>query len=323
MKNLELDLNGLYLKTLYKTDIQLINKYTKETLSDLMIYNWVPWWECHKCGRSDYCKYAESHSIYPDKKLEIKCGVATNFIQNYINTIFKDFRTSTPEQKQAYLNTAFHLSQYVHSAEISIGTLSNLDYLSGWGKYAPGLYGFTKDTIEYLTNAHIEMKYIPIFNSKRNLILVEGHSEEIFIKNFRSRDLEVINYEGKSRIDYSKIEFLVKQYQDEGYEVYLQTDKDGKSINQDTEKIRKSGLIKDENIFEFKHDFETAIPLKSLHSILIDNEYISVDIDFKDFEKDIDLKGGIVKYINKKYGISINKRTIAMEISIRLNERSR
>lgn len=117
--------------------------------------------------------------------------------------------------------------------------MSNFDYLSGWGNYAPSLYGFTKDTLEHLTNAHIEMKHLPMFRSKRSVILVEGHSEEIFIRNFKARDLEIINYEGNSRIDYEKIEILVKQHQEKGYEVYLQTDKDGKTTNQRVEKIKK------------------------------------------------------------------------------------
>lgn len=318
--NLELDLSGLYLKTLNELDIRLNDKFTKESLVDLLIYKWVFWLECHKCGKSDYCKYTKPHHVNPDKKAEIKCGVATNFIKNYIETTFEDIKISTPEQKQAFLNTAFHLTQYIQSAEISIGTLSNFDYLSGWGNYAPSLYGFTKDTLEHLTNAHIEMKHLPTFRSKRNVILVEGHSEEIFIRNFKSRDLEIINYEGKARIDYEKIEFLVKQYQEKGYEVYLQTDKDGKITNQQLEKIKKKGLIKEENIFEFEHDFETAIPLEILYNILIDNSYIADNIDFKDFSKDIDLRYGIVKHIEKKYVIRINKRIIANEISIRLNE---
>ncbi len=318
---MELDLRGgVYLKTLNESNITLKNKFTKESLVDLLIYKWVFLIECHKCGKSDYCKYTEPHSVNSNKKAEIKCGVATNFIKNYIEITFEDIKISTPEQKQSFLNTAFHLTQYIQSAEISIGTLSNFDYLRGWGNYAPSLYGFTKDTLDHLTNAHIEMKHLPTFRSKRNVILVEGHSEEIFIRNFKSRDLEIINYEGKARIDYEKIEFLVKQYQEKGYEVYLQTDKDGKTTNQQLEKIKKKGLIKEENIFEFEHDFETAIPLKILYNILIDNSYITDNIDFKDFSKDIDLRYGIVKHIENKYGMSINKRIIANEISMRLNQ---
>ena len=317
---LEVDLKGLYLKTFNKLDIRLNDTYTKESLTAFMILKWVSYIECHKCGRSDYCKYTEPHRVNPDKKAEIKCGVATNFIKNYIETTFEDMTNATQEQKQAFLNTAFHLTQYIQSAEQNIGTLSNLDYLSAWGDFAPSLYGFTKDTLEHLTNAHIEMKHLPMFRSKRSVILVEGHSEEIFIRNFTARDLEIINYEGNSRIDYEKIEFLVKLNQEKGYEVYLQTDKDGKTTNQRVEKIKNSGLIKVENIFEFEHDFETAIPLEILYNILKDNSYIADDTDFEDFSKDIDLRSGIVKHIEKKYGISINKRIVANEISMRLNE---
>ena len=48
------------------------------------------------------------------------------------------------------------------------------------------------------------------------------------------------------------------------------------------EKIKNSGLIKVENIFEFEHDFETAIPLEILYNILKDNSeevlYLLLDL---------------------------------------------
>lgn len=53
---------------------------------------------------------------------------------------------------------------------------------------------------------------------------------------------------------------------------------------------------------------------------MVDNGYIADDTDFEDFSKDIDLRSGIVKHIEKKYEISINKRIVANEISMRLNE---
>lgn len=296
-----------------------VEDFSKDYLIDLMIANWIPYMECHKCGKSDYCKYAEPHGVNPEKKAEIKCGVAQDFIRNYINITFDAIQDLSKEQKQAYLDAAYYLSQYVQSAEINIGTFISEDHLSGWGSYAPALYGFTKQTLEYLDKAHREMKHLEMFKSKKNVILVEGFSEEIFVKSFS--DIEVRNYEGKGRIDFSKIEFLVKDYQEKGYEVYLQTDKDGKPENQNVNKIIKNGLIRKECIFQFKHDFETSIPLKKLYEILRSNEII--DALFEDFEKDLDLKSGIVKHIENKYTVGINKRMIANEISLMINNLSR
>jgi len=57
------------------------------------------------------------------------------------------------------------------------------------------------------------------------------------------------------------------------------------------------------------------------HSILKNNKLI--DDSFEDFEKDIDIRRGIVKYAEDKYGISINKRMIAVEISLAIHQLSR
>lgn len=317
---MEISLDWLYLYTYSdKEKIDLTGLYSENMIIEIMIEKWIPYMECHKCGKSDYCKYVEPHGVNPDKKAEIKCGVGRDFITNYINTTFNSLDGVDDEQKQAYLNAAFYLTEYVQSAEINIGTFINQDYLSGWGTYAPTLYGFTKQTLDYLNKAHKEMKHLEMFRSKKNVILVEGFSEEIFIQNFSQ--IEVVNYEGKGRIDFSKIEFLVKQYQEKGYEVYLQSDLDGSAENQKVNRIIKEGLIKEENIFQFKYDFETSIPPRFFYNILKNNELI--EDEYEDFKKDVDLKRGIVKHVENKYSISINKRMIATEISLMIHKLSR
>lgn len=313
-------LDGLYLYTSSdKEKMNLSGNYSIGMLIELMIEKWIPYMECHKCGKWDYCKYVEPHRINPDKASDIKCGVAQDFITNYINTTFESIKDLEPEKKQAYLNTAFYLSQYVQSAEISIGTFISQDHLEGWGSYAPALYGFTKDTLGYLNKAHSSMKHIEMFKSIKNVILVEGYSEEIFVQNFS--DMKVVNYEGKGRINYSKIEFLVNDYKEKGYEVYLQSDLDGSNENQNIKRIIRESLIKEENVFQFKHDFESAIPVKLFYMILIDNKII--DDTLENFTMGIDLSRGIVKYIENKYSISINKRIIATEISLFMHRYSR
>jgi len=313
-----MNLSGLYILD-GNEKISLDGDYSKDILINKMIDNWVYYMECHKCGKSDYCKYTEPHNVNPHKKAEIQCGVVRDFIRNYVNSTFDSIQSLTHEQKQAYLDSAYYLSQYVQSAEIGIGTLINEDYLTTWEKFTPALYGFTKTTLDFLNKAHKEMKHLEMFGSKRNLILVEGHSENIFVENFS--DIKVLNYEGKGRIRYDKIELLVQQYKNDGYEVYLQTDKDGKPQNENVNKIINEGLIKEENIFQFKYDFETSIPLKLFYKILKDNELISDT--FEVFKEDITLQRGIVYSVESKYDISINKRMVANEVSLAIHKLSR
>ncbi len=37
-----------------------------------MIENWIGYFECHKCGKWDYCKYTQKHPANPDRSIDIK-----------------------------------------------------------------------------------------------------------------------------------------------------------------------------------------------------------------------------------------------------------
>lgn len=317
---MEISLNEIKLKSNFK-DVELSGVYTKETLISKMSSEWIPLMECHKCGKSDYCKYAEKHDINPDKKAEIQCGVAKDFIENFIDKTFDSIEELDDYGKQSYLNSAYYLSQYVQSSEGSIGTLINKDFIDYYGNLAPSLYGFTAITLDYLNKAHEEMKNVEIFNSKRSIILVEGKTEQTFVNVFS--DIHVLNYEGKDRLDYSKIEFIVRKYKKEGYDVFLQADLDGGTIEESHIKfIISKKLIEERNIFSFKHDFETAVPLSVIHKILLENEIINDE--YINFSKVISRKkGNISKQITDYYNIEFSKPFIAYEIAKEIDNLSR
>ncbi len=151
------------------------------------------------------------------------------------------------------------------------------------------------------------MKNVPFFNSKKSVLFVEGESEEIFSNFFL--DIEIVNYQGEGRLQYKKIEYTIKQYQDKGYKVYIQADKDGKKENQNVGSIISKSLVEQDNIFCFKYDFETSIPLFKLS-----NEIRQFSEDYDDFKNGYNAKIGIVKYIETKYEISINKPKLSQKI---------
>jgi len=276
-----------------------------------MIENWIVYFECHKCGKWDYCKYAKKHPANPDRSIDIKCGIAIDFITNFINTTFSLIEDLNEYQKQAYLNSAYYLTEFVINTEQVIGRFTNKEHIEGWGKYAPSLYGINTNYIdEFLKKAQKEMKNVPFFNSKRSVLFVEGESEEIFANFFL--DIEVVNYQGGGRLQYKKIEYTIKQYQDKGYKVYIQADKDGKKENQNVGSIISNSLVEQDNIFCFKYDFETSIPLYILFKL--SNEIRQFSKNYKDFKNGYDGKIGIVKYIETKYEISINKPKLSQKI---------
>jgi hypothetical protein len=276
-----------------------------------MIENWIGYFECHKCGKWDYCKYAQKHPANPDRSIDIRCGIAIDFITNFVHTTFSLIEDLNESQKQAYLNSAYYLTEFVINTEQVIGRFTNKEHIDGWENYAPSLYGITTNYVdEFLKKAQKEMKNVPFFNSKRSVLFVEGESEEIFGNFFL--DIEVMNYGGEGGITYTKIEYTIKQYQDKGYKVYIQADKDGKSENQRVNKIIDKGLVHKDNIFCFSYDFETSVPLYILFKLI--NEIRLFSKDYNDFKNGYDGKIGIVKYIEKKYKISINKPKLSQKI---------
>jgi hypothetical protein len=296
----------------FSEKIKLKDSYTKVEITSIMIDNWLGYFECHKCGKWDYCKYAQKDPVNPNRSIDIKCGIAIDFITNFIDTTFFLLEDLNEYQKQAYLDTAYYLTKFTLNSEQVIGRFTNKEHIEGWGDYGPSLYGINTNFIdEFLKKAQKEMKNVPFFNSKRSVLFVEGESEEIFANSFL--DIEVVNYGGEGNLTYSKIEYTIKQYQDKGYKVFIQADKDGKTENQNVNKLISKGLVEEENIFCFKYDFETSIPLHILFKLL--NEIKIFSEDYNDFKINYDNITNIAAYIKTKYNISINKPLLSKKLS--------
>lgn len=310
MNNKKQNLNDLYIVG-FTDNIKLNDSYNEEEIINLMVENWIGYFECHKCGKWNYCKYAQKYPANPNRSIEIKCGIGIDFITNFINTTFNLIEDLNEYQKQAYLNSAYYLTEFVINTEQVIGRFTSKEHIEGWGEYAPSLYGVTTNYVdEYLKKAQKEMKNVPFLNSKKSVLFVEGESEKIFADFFL--DIEVVNYDGAGNLTYSKIEYTIKQYQDKGYKVYIQADKDGKAENQNINKIISRKLVDSNNIFCFKYDFETSVPLNIIFKL--SNEIKLFSQNYDDFRNGYDAKIGIVKYIEGKYNISVDKPQLSQKI---------
>lgn len=319
--------NKLYIIDSFGVDkIFLDDSFNQTDLLKLMIDNWIPYYECHKCGKWDYCKYAKKNPANPNRSIDIKCGIAIDFLTNYINTTFNLISELAHNKIQSYFNVAYYLTQYVMASEQQIGNFISTDYQKYLGHYAPMIFGQTKSLRKLLDKAHIEMKNLDFFHSHQSVLFVEGNSEEIFLNEMKKLHLidflylEVENYAGEGRIRYDKIEHYFKTYQSKGYEIYLQTDLDGKEKNQNIEKIISKNLLTEEKIFSFKFDFETSIPIKILHLLLTQNNII--DDTFENFTKEYKKDCSIVKYFEKKYSKDFPKTLIAKELAEKMNRDS-
>jgi len=325
VKSLAINCRDLYIFDINEMNKISLNKCENEKhILELMIEEWIPYFECHKCGKWDYCKYVQVNSANSNRAVDIKCGVAIDFLTNYMKNTFNKVHKLETAKVQPYLNTAYYLTQFVLYSEWQIGKFINDDYQEYLGSYAPMIFGQTKRIREFLDKAHQEMKELDFFYSNQSILFVEGNSEKIFLEgmkktNLTNFDILIENYAGEGRIKYSKVEHHFKSYKSRGYAVYLQTDLDGKNENSNTQRIISNGLIDKENIFAFKFDFETAIPIKLLYTLLSQNNFI--EDSFENFNKNYKRDISIVKYVEANYSVSsFPKVVIAEKLAERMVE---
>ena len=311
------DCTNLLFPTLDKP-IELNKTYTKDELIEVAIDYWITYFECHKCGRWDYCKYAEKHPANPHRSVDIQCGVVKDVLSNYFETTFDLAVKLDKYGRQSYINAGHYLAEYTYYAEQSIGMMMDCDMLDFLGPYAPTAYGQTKHIQNLLDKFHSEMKKIDFFNSKKTELFVEGESEEIIIEGIIGR-ININNYQGKGRMEHRKMEFLFKEKIESGSEIYVQGDLDGKHKNQNIEKMISKSILKEENVFLFMYDLETAYPINLLHQALI--ELKITELSLEEFQKDYKLDCSILAFCKKERGIEIPKIKVAEYISkiVRIN----
>jgi hypothetical protein len=318
----------------YKFDnIQLLNmdgksredfsgNYTSEQLADFLIVRWIPNFECHKCGKHDYCKFAEPHPYNEYKKKDIQCGVAREALTNYITYTLKfndDFILSNPQE---FLDSAFYFFNFVYNTEIQIGNYINKDYLN-WACYAaPRFLNYICESRLILDNLAISLKKYPNVYEGTPLLLVEGESEMDFVQElissgFYYSNICCISYHGKSNIKPDKIQMMMEDYQRRNFRVFIQRDADGNNNNM-FQQLKEKFKISEENCFQFQFDFESSILPEILYDVLFGFGFLK-NISFDEFNKK--LSKPVSKCLKENFGIEIepNKRQIAKQVAKIIN----
>ncbi len=203
-------------------------------MAERLIDEWIPFYECHRCGKGDYCKYAISISPNSSKKEDIKCGVAKVSLRNFIlRTIFV-IEGKTKDSKQKYLDAAYHFYKFVIDSEQWNGIFISNRKLNWWGDDSIKFFGQIiplRDTLNDLGNCLKEFDEIYIGS---NVLFVEGETEKIFISSIRGDDeyfrfwpFKVESYGGKPNRKIKKVQLLIGDYKQKGYTIYAQGDRDG------------------------------------------------------------------------------------------------
>jgi len=289
--------------------IPIGGEYYINFFADKLIEEWIPYFECHQCGRGDYCKFTVPKPNNSYRKEDIKCGIAATSIKNFIKYTWMVFEKLDKKHKQKYLDGLYHFLQYIYKTEQNIGMFLDEDMLKHFENSVPSIFGNIHSLRSDLNNFVHFFKDIPEFKVKKGILLVEGWSEKMFLQRIfeggyiwsHRFDIEV--YEGTSNKSPKKLQLLLSKLRNDGYKIYIQGDKDGKDIDMFQEH-KKRNLLNEASIFQFKQDFETAFPPKLMFYILNDLELIT-EVEYEDFfNKLYPCEGGIVRKIMETFNIN-------------------
>ena len=261
-----MDLSGHTLLDTYGVGrVSLSGDYNATALADTMVGEWIPYWECHKCGRFDYCKFVQRYPDNPNRAKDIQCGVAETALRLFVEKTFPSVSELTDPQRQDYLDAAFYYSQFILDAEIDIGRAMNRDQVEYWFDLGPHMFTTILRLRELLDPLASKLRNLPSFTSVRPVLFVEGEAEKAFLDRLRESHsawflyLLIEVYGGSGNRRPSRIEMLLDQYVRRGYRIYIQGDADGRERALYNALIIK-GLVGAENTFMFAHDFESSIP---------------------------------------------------------------
>lgn len=284
-----IDLTNLEILDVYGVSRKPLNGFVSQNeLTSLMIEEWIPYFECHKCGRYDYCKFsAPPHPANPDRSLDIQCGVTIAIMENYIRSSFPLLMECDEEQKQNFLDASFYFCEFINFAESSLGAYLDDDIVKFYGN-KPSFFTIVINLRNQLNQIAKHLSSIPEFNAIKGYLLVEGETEKEFVKTLKEsrlilfKDVLVESYEGKSNKKPAKLLLLVKIFQQSGYEIYIQGDKDSTDNDIFSQLIEKK-IVKLENTLSFTHDFESSIPDYMLLEALNNLNYLT-DVSIEEFK---------------------------------------
>ncbi|MBD2386399.1 hypothetical protein [Cylindrospermum sp. FACHB-282] len=173
--------------------IPINGNYTLEELTDLLKKHWIPFFECHQCGRFDYCKFVEVTS-YTDKAKDIQCGVAVTSLKALITRCISVLQILDSQKLQYFLDAAYHFTQFIYKSELRTGNFISTDHLDYFNNLVPMAFSQIIDLRNHLTKFSYEMSRFPEFRSRQSILLVEGYSEKVFIERLKHSGLACFLY---------------------------------------------------------------------------------------------------------------------------------
>lgn len=231
-----------------------------------LVNEWVPHFDCFKCGRKTYCKYAETRNGTDYLYHEVQCGVVKSFIEEYVDISADNFDKLSTISKNDFLLGLYYLSKFVFDSENYIGAFQQQGFIEEMytEQVAKRLLGLATDIQISLQRACEHLWKVDFTCAKRIMLLVEGVSEKEFIEQYAKLELGFIgnvyvdSYDGKDNRGKNKIFKIINYFKNKGFKVLMQIDKDGKEVN--LNQHVNSGLLTNDDYFAFTEDLENTYP---------------------------------------------------------------
>jgi hypothetical protein len=305
-----------------------IGEFNEIELAKELANEWIPYNDCSGCGKRLYCKYGIESSQEKLNNESYQCEFAVNSLKNFIKNTSKVIVKSDNKIRQEYLDSLYFFIKYVLTSEQLNGMLVNNERFKHYGWDAKAYSSMIIPIRDILNELSIKLKNIPDLYKKTSILLLEGESEIAFIDStrgsgdvFRFEHFILDCYHGKDNKRDKRIRMLLDKYNEIGYSIYFQTDRDGKEYKTGYESFFqyvKSGYLKKENIFQFKFDFETAIPKKLLYNILVKFNELK-NIKFEEFNKKTN-EGSINTCLINKFNIDTETKSLKIRIAVEVGK---
>ena len=298
-------------------------KFNKTELAEKLANEWIPCNDCSGCGKREYCKYGISNSQKLLNSESTQCNFAVESLKNFIFNTSDAIADSANNIKQDYLDSLYFFTKYILKSEQLNSILVDNERYKHYGWDAKAYSSMIIPIRDVLNELSIKLKNIPDLYRKTSILLVEGESEMIFVNStrgfgevFRLEHFVLDCYHGEGNSKAKRIKMRLDKYMDMGYCIYFQVDRDGsenKTGKKNFSHYINSGYLKEENVFQFKFDFETALPKKLLYDILFQFGELT-NITFEEFDEKTN-NGSINTSLFNEFNINTETKSLKKRIA--------
>jgi|GEM_PF-3741411 len=298
--------------------IEIKTTITKNQLIKILCDNFIPWTECYrKCGWAETCKYTKRLKNSRDDQ---QCCVVMKILENLINCTFDIYKKLNNSKKYRYLIAITKYTELLADLKGWLGMTYDERIVKWAGDYAPNMYGGLLRERRNMAEIASLLKKIKGFNTEIPVCLVEGHGDkrllQTFVRYSRAANFDILKYvdiiSGKTAIRKGRIDTLIKNKIRQGERTIVILDGDeskAKTMNS-LKKLWEQKLVKQKDIYVFKHNIELAFPSDMLFQAV--REYVNqfnlqVQIKQDQIIKIMADKGNFVEKCEKVFNINIKK----------------